>query len=87
MSGTTKKRTPNTDINDAVKELDAGNFFDAERIALMALENARAPSGDRLANQLNCQWRALRETMLGVPVLGAENSDAAFGAAALALRG
>ena len=35
----------------------------------------------------NPQWRALREKMLGVPVLGAENSDAAFGAAALALRG
>ena len=35
----------------------------------------------------NPQWRALREAMLGVPVLGAANTDASFGAAALALRG
>ena len=34
----------------------------------------------------NPQWRALREAMLGVPVVGAENTDAAFGAALLALR-
>mmetsp|Transcript_24515 Transcript_24515/g.97265 ORF Transcript_24515/g.97265 Transcript_24515/m.97265 type:complete len:406 (+) Transcript_24515:444-1661(+) len=35
----------------------------------------------------NEQWRAIRERMLGVPVVEAAHTDAAFGAAVLALRG
>ena len=35
----------------------------------------------------NPQWAALRSNLLGVDVVRAANSDAAFGAAVLALRG
>jgi sugar (pentulose or hexulose) kinase len=35
----------------------------------------------------NPAWRAIRETILGIPVLNAEHQDAAYGAALLALKG
>ena len=64
---------------------------DVERLGYLALKERGATPLVSVqtagGGARNPQWRALRETMLGVPVLGAENSEAAFGAAALALRG
>ena len=45
---------------------------------------AVATAGGGARNQ---QWAALRSNLLGVDVVRAANSDAAFGAAVLALRG
>ncbi|KAH8070583.1 carbohydrate kinase [Aureococcus anophagefferens] len=68
-------------FNDAAKEPKLPGGDDREAVLHDLLSVQTAGGGAK-----NPQWRALREAMLGVPVVGAENTDAAFGAALLALR-
>ena len=62
---------------------------DVERLGFEALAARGAPlTAVRTAGggARNPQWRALRANLLGVPVLEAPNTDAAYGAALLAVR-
>ena len=64
---------------------------DVERLGYSALKERGASTlvSVRTAGggARNPQWAALRSNLLGVDVVRAANSDAAFGAAVLALRG
>jgi sugar (pentulose or hexulose) kinase len=64
---------------------------DVERLGYLALKERGASPLKAVATAggggRNAQWAALRSNMLGVDVVRAANSDAAFGAAVLALRG
>jgi len=64
---------------------------DVERLGYQALKERGATPLKAVASAgggaRNPQWAALRSNLLGVDVVRAANSDAAFGAAVLALRG
>ena len=64
---------------------------DVERLGYLALKERGASPLKAVATAgggaRNPQWAALRSNLLGVDVVRAANSDAAFGAAVLALRG
>ena len=64
---------------------------DVERLGYLSLKERGASPLKAVATAgggaRNPQWAALRSNLLGVDVVRAANSDAAFGAAVLALRG
>ena len=83
-------KLPGGDDREAVLHDLLVGIADVERLGYAALADRGATPLRSVqtagGGAKNPQWRALREAMLGVPVVGAENTDAAFGAALLALR-
>jgi sugar (pentulose or hexulose) kinase len=83
-------KLPGGDDREAILHDLLVGIADVERLGYAALADRGATPLRSVqtagGGAKNPQWRALREAMLGVPVVGAENTDAAFGAALLALR-